>query len=778
MAEPIKIGDQTFIKTSDGWVDQKTKVRAPEGLTALLEKMSTDDAPQEKKKRVRIDTSRPVVKLGKSEYVWDLNGKTWIDKKTKDPVSPRFSALVEAAYTKISKSDFLYEEYAPQPTKEQSEAAVKKHISEAIFSNTGTVGQAAKSKAKKPTGGGTLRKGNKRINSPIVMMIEKLANIDGLLKQRLQNQVNAASSASIQSRESQIENVQGDATPVLDQETADAAAEQEDKKGNAALIAVAAGAGALFLSQMDPVRQTFSAIIDFAKGVWDFSSAAVGYINDGLRRIVGGTESGGNGSSTNSSGASGQQGTSATPGANASAVANNQSAVPGQDNKEEQSSPFPNTGSSGEDNRGSNSGDGATAVRAEERTTPFPNSDPERSPVSRSTGTTGSSNTSRPSTSGAGAPSVSPVPPSTGTPPAPPAASPASSVPPPAAASPAQPADTRNWWQRNMPTWLGGQDAPAATGGNTARDGQTSSGQQSGQATNQTAGYINPIEGHKPNSGYGWRGAIAGAHSGRHFHHGIDIAAPAGTPVRAARGGTVTLVASGWHGYGNVIAVDHDDGKRTIYCHLSRFACRQGDKVAQGQIIGYVGSTGVSTGPHLHFMVQTGPLQVPATRGSGYGTMNPGSLNFTDGTTIPASMEGYGDAGSSESGLGAAASAVAGAAADLAAGALKAIAGIAEAGLGKQIPRDLSASLMRGGSDPAKSISSADAQRTGEVAAARTPDPEPSVEVTSPPNLAPSGSGTIENMATSSDYAGVRFYLIRAGVMKNTMDDAMAGMRA
>jgi hypothetical protein len=175
-------------------------------------------------------------------------------------------------------------------------------------------------------------------------------------------------------------------------------------------------------------------------------------------------------------------------------------------------------------------------------------------------------------------------------------------------------------------------------------------------------------------------------------------------------------------------------------------------------------------------MVQTGNLQVPATRGSGYGTINPGSLNFTDGTTIPASMEGYGEAGSSESGLGAAASAVAGAAADLAAGALKAIAGIAEAGLGKQIPRDLSASLLRGGSDPAKSISSADAQRTGEVAAARTPDPELPPEITSPPNLAPSGSGSIENMATSSDYAGVQFYLIRMGVKQRY--DAMAGMRA
>lgn len=776
MAEPIKIGDQTFIKTSDGWVDQKTKVRAPEGLTALLEKMSTDDAPQEKKKRVRIDTSRPVVKLGKTEYVWDLNGKTWIDKKTKDPVSPRFSALVEAAYNKISKSDFLYEERAPQPTKEESEAAVKKNISEAIFSNTGTVGQAAKSKAKKPAGGGTLRKGNKRINSPIVVMIEKLANIDGLLKQRLQSQVNAASSASIQSRESQIENVQGDATPVLDQETADAAAEQEDKKSNAAMMAVAVGAGALFLSQMDPVRQTFAAIIDFAKGVWDFSSAAVGYINDGLRRIVGGTESGGNGSSTNSSGATGQQGTSATPGADASAVANNQSAVPGQDSGEgESTSVFPNTGFSGEDSQEPGRGAAATAVGPEEITTPFPNNDPERSSSSRSTAATGSSTVSRPSTAGSGSPSVSPVPPSTGTPPAPPAASPASSVPPPAAASPAQPADTRNWWQRNMPTWLGGQDAPS-TGGNTARDGQSSTGQQTQQATNQTAGYINPIEGRRPNSGYGWRGAIAGAHSGSHFHHGIDIAAPAGTPVRAARGGTVSLVASNWHGYGNVIAIEHDDGKRTIYCHLSRFACRQGDVVQQGQVIGYVGSTGVSTGPHLHFMVQTGNLQVPATRGSGYGTINPGSLNFTDGTTIPASMEGYGDAGSSESGLGAAASAVAGAAADLAAGALKAIAGIAEAGLGKQIPRDLSASLMRGGSDPAKSISSADAQRTGEVAAARTPDPELPPEITSPPNLAPSGSGSIENMATSSDYAGVQFYLIRMGV--NQRYDAMAGMRA
>ena len=87
------------------------------------------------------------------------------------------------------------------------------------------------------------------------------------------------------------------------------------------------------------------------------------------------------------------------------------------------------------------------------------------------------------------------------------------------------------------------------------------------------------------------------------FHSGIDIAAPTGTPIAASRGGRV--VFAGWRGsYGNLVIVDHRDGKTTWYAHLSRFAVGAGAWVDRGQTLGFVGSTGRSTGPHVHVEVR------------------------------------------------------------------------------------------------------------------------------------------------------------------------------
>lgn len=87
------------------------------------------------------------------------------------------------------------------------------------------------------------------------------------------------------------------------------------------------------------------------------------------------------------------------------------------------------------------------------------------------------------------------------------------------------------------------------------------------------------------------------------FHNGIDIGAPHGTPIAASRGGRVLF--AGWRGnYGNLVIVDHRDGKTTWYAHLSRFAVSSGAWVERGQILGYVGTTGRSTGPHLHFEIR------------------------------------------------------------------------------------------------------------------------------------------------------------------------------
>lgn len=107
-------------------------------------------------------------------------------------------------------------------------------------------------------------------------------------------------------------------------------------------------------------------------------------------------------------------------------------------------------------------------------------------------------------------------------------------------------------------------------------------------------GFIWPVRG-TVTSGFGQRW-------GR-LHAGIDIAAPTGTPVRAAQTGIV-IFAGSQGGYGNLILVAHGNGIVTAYAHLSSFGTGSGATVSQGQTIGAVGSTGNSTGPHLHFEVR------------------------------------------------------------------------------------------------------------------------------------------------------------------------------
>ena len=85
------------------------------------------------------------------------------------------------------------------------------------------------------------------------------------------------------------------------------------------------------------------------------------------------------------------------------------------------------------------------------------------------------------------------------------------------------------------------------------------------------------------------------------MHNGIDMAAPQGTPIYATRDGKVTKVAYQAGGAGNYVSINHLDGFSSIYMHMTHYVVKKDQTVSAGQIIGYVGSTGISTGPHLHF---------------------------------------------------------------------------------------------------------------------------------------------------------------------------------
>jgi murein DD-endopeptidase MepM/ murein hydrolase activator NlpD len=91
----------------------------------------------------------------------------------------------------------------------------------------------------------------------------------------------------------------------------------------------------------------------------------------------------------------------------------------------------------------------------------------------------------------------------------------------------------------------------------------------------------------------------------RKFHEGMDFSAPVGTEIYATGNGTVTLAARDIQGgYGNMVRIDHGYSYQTVYAHLSRIFVKPGQKVQRGQIIGYVGNTGKSTSPHLHYEVR------------------------------------------------------------------------------------------------------------------------------------------------------------------------------
>jgi murein DD-endopeptidase MepM/ murein hydrolase activator NlpD len=94
------------------------------------------------------------------------------------------------------------------------------------------------------------------------------------------------------------------------------------------------------------------------------------------------------------------------------------------------------------------------------------------------------------------------------------------------------------------------------------------------------------------------------------FHEGIDFTAPVGTDIYATGNGTVIEAGRNQGGYGNEIVIDHGYSYKTVYAHLSRIFVRPGQKVFRGQVIGYVGNTGKSTSPHLHYEVRKNGIAV------------------------------------------------------------------------------------------------------------------------------------------------------------------------
>jgi murein DD-endopeptidase MepM/ murein hydrolase activator NlpD len=112
-------------------------------------------------------------------------------------------------------------------------------------------------------------------------------------------------------------------------------------------------------------------------------------------------------------------------------------------------------------------------------------------------------------------------------------------------------------------------------------------------------------------SGYYMRPVSGGYRSqGLHGYNAIDIAIPTGSPIYAMATGDVILARSGgWNGgYGSYIVIKHPNGTQTLYAHASSVIVGTGQHVVQGQIIGYTGNTGKSTGPHIHFEIRGGPV--------------------------------------------------------------------------------------------------------------------------------------------------------------------------
>ncbi len=136
-------------------------------------------------------------------------------------------------------------------------------------------------------------------------------------------------------------------------------------------------------------------------------------------------------------------------------------------------------------------------------------------------------------------------------------------------------------------------------------------------------GMTRPVSGARMTSGFGMRFHPLLGYT--RMHQGVDYGVPYGSPIYAVADGTIQY--AGWHGgHGRYVRIGHSGGLATGYAHMSRILVAPGTRVAQGQVIGYVGSTGLSTGPHLHFETYRGGIVV-----------NPTGVNFASSSLLSGS---------------------------------------------------------------------------------------------------------------------------------------------
>ncbi len=727
MAEPVTIGDQTFIKTTDGWIDKKTKTQAPEDLFSLLNMLSVESSGDYKRLRVRVDRTKPPITITNQEYIFDLNQGKWLNKKTKDPVNDALQKIINGVLAKIEaeKGAIASSIVRSIGISDQKENSIKANLIDAApipnmkgidaeavelenkKSNASSTA-AARSAGKTTSGTGKLPK----INSPIIKMIEKLATIDGHLKQRLDNQKKIAAQNLAMTRENAVEATPTDASPVQEIEKEDAT------KSNAGNIAAALLIGGLIASQFEPVREAFKTMIDGVKGVFNFVNDVAKSIADGLDFFTGSSSStSSDTASTPTSTPTASNVNNASP-SDPNVVETPSAPMPSESNKAEASNvSSPSQNNAIAPSQASTKNQSSKANSPTVGTSSVASSSASSVASSSSTKSTGRSSTAVPSSSTSPATSNAASPATSNA--ASPATSNATSPTTSNAASPVQPSAQAAAPSKDATQQKSAQTADASKIDGTNYNGLTMKNREEntggGPAAENTIKFAKIVQ-----PGLGNMFGRFTAFNDK-YHQGItEYVSP--------------------HTKGIAFDLTVKDPSQAAAASNKIKALADENKFKVSVLNEYANPTAKSTGGHIHVTVN-GPGIGSSVRG-GTGMGEPGG----DGSAL-------GD--------------VAGSLYDLGAGALKAIGSIIGAGLGKQVGRSVTESLSQYAPNTAGEIAAASVKRSGDIAAAKTPDVDTSVSIKDPMDLNKNKpTEVVQNVPTSADYAGVDFYLTRMGFPK------------